>query len=527
MASRRLIDSLLSGNYFDHEVKEPQLMETHISWVVLTGKYAYKIKKPVDLGFLDFSLLSSRKHYCEEELRLNQRFASQYSHQLTPSIYLDLVEIGGTEDEPVLNANESIIEYAVKMHQFDQQALVSHLVEADQLAPVQFERLGQDLAQLYQMLDSVDGLMFGTYDAVLSPALENFSTIRPLLVDADSTELIADRIGEIESWTLSTANKLAHHIASRKQLGMVKDCHGDLHTGNIAFIKNKFVLFDCLEFSDAFRVHDVICDLAILLMDLEAKGRKDLSSSALYGYLEKSGDYDALPLLVFYKAYYAMVRAKVSFIRASQAVKEQATKNVNEARLEARRFLELAVSYMQQPKPCLYITCGVSGSGKTTLAKEMLAVSDLVLIRSDVERKRLFGMQAEESSAQCSQNIYSEDATERTFGVLYQTARNLLENELSIIVDGTFLNQELRLKFRQLAESECADFKIIHCHANKSLLSKRLHDREKRGGDASEANNAVMESQLDHFDAFTEEEKTYVVNLDTAYNINLNSLGLD
>jgi aminoglycoside phosphotransferase family enzyme len=308
--SSLLIQSLQNPALYPHKVEYFKVIETHISWVLLTGYYAYKIKKPFNLGFLDFSSLEKRRHYCQEELRLNSRLA--------PDIYLDIVTISGTEKQPKLGASGTVIEYAVKMRQFEEDKTFDLLLAQNQLTHNHVKQTAKIIAAFHSGIEStVADTDFGSSDTIMQFVRENFIQILQL----DGIEK-PDSLNQLASWSEQQHTALLPFFKQRKQAGFIRECHGDLHLGNIALIAGQVVPFDGIEFNPYLYWIDVISEIAFLVMDLQDKQRHDLGFQFLNEYLQYNGDYDGLKLLRFYLVYRAMVRAKVNAIRASQSTSD-------------------------------------------------------------------------------------------------------------------------------------------------------------------------------------------------------------
>ncbi|MBP3865899.1 MAG: phosphotransferase, partial [Pseudomonas sp.] len=299
--SQNLIAALQNPDLYPHEVDGFQVIETHISWVILTGPYAYKLKKPVNFGFLDFTELTGREHFCNEELRLNQR--------LTEGLYLDVLPITGTAEAPAFGGEGPAIEYALKMRQFPQSQLLSTLQANGELNAAHIDEMAQQIARFHMQAPHVPATHYqGTPEAVMDPVRQNFEQIRPFLSDkADLLQLEA-----LQAWAEASFTRLKPLFEQRKAQGFIRECHGDIHLGNATMIDGKVVIFDCIEFNEPFRFTDVYADTAFLAMDLEDRGLKCLARRFVSQYLELTGDYQGLELLNFYKAYRALVRAKVS-----------------------------------------------------------------------------------------------------------------------------------------------------------------------------------------------------------------------
>jgi len=482
------VSALQRADAWPHPVATIRLIETHISWVFLTGEYAYKIKKPVDFGFLDFSSLEKRLHCCEEEVRLNARLA--------PRIYLGVVPLCGSPARPRVGGDGVAFEYAVRMRQFDTDRGFDRLLASGQLTVAHMDRTAAMLAtfQAGAQVVAVDS-DYGTPTAVLAPVLENFAQIRPCLASLDSGSPLPQRLAHLERWSHEAFEQLRPVLAGRRAGGMVREGHGDLHLRNIIDWQGEIVPFDCIEFNPALRWIDVVSELAFLLMDLDDHRQARLSRRLLNTWLEHTGDYAGLEVLRFYQVYRAMVRAKVAGLRLAQSTAEAA---------EARDFADyvaLAERYTAPPGARLLITHGLSGSGKTWFSQHLLEATPLVRLRSDVERKRLFGLSPTDHSGAQTQGIYQPGASERTYRHLRDTAARLLGWGFSVVVDAAFLSRQQRDRFAGLARDLHVPFAIIHCEADAEITRARLRRRASAGGDASDADVAVFEQQLRNVEA--------------------------
>ncbi|MEX0605040.1 MAG: AAA family ATPase [Marinobacter sp.] len=493
-----LILALQNPSLYDHTVTNFQVHETHISWVILTGTYAYKIKKPLDFGFLDFSTLDRRKRFCEEELRLNSRLAGE--------LYLDVVPITGTPEQPELNGNGEPFEYAVRMRQFDQRNQLDIQQEAGKLRPDILKSLARQVAQNHHQLPRVpDDKPFGTPDAVFAAMQENFDQIRPLLSDA----ALLEQVDRLEAWTRTTFDLMKDRIARRRDEGFVRECHGDLHLANITVYENEVTVFDCIEFSEPFRWIDVINDFAFLLMDLEARRESTLANQTLNTYLEFSGDFDGLPLLPLYKAYRAMVRAKISLFMMGNPSLSEAEKTGLTQRYQD--YANLAESYSNIPNRFMMATTGLSGSGKSVVSAALSAQLGLVRLRSDVERKRLFGLSPlDNSKSGPKENLYTEQANRETYELLAKRSAQLLAAGLPVIVDAANLKQHEREQLETVAENQGVPFALIDCEAPEALRRQWVRARKD---DASEADEALLEQQTHWLEPLSDREKTHTIHV--------------
>jgi aminoglycoside phosphotransferase family enzyme/predicted kinase len=504
----RLIAGMHRDSAYPHAAEPVEHIETHISHVFLAGDYAYKLKKPLNLGFLDFSTLERRHFCCEEELRLNGRLA--------PHIYLGVVQITGSPDRPRVGGEGPVLEYAVKMARFDQAALLTRLPVTLELA----DRIAARVAEFHASIPSAaPGTPFGSPRGVLRPMRENFEQIRSRFRQEQ------DRAGleSLERWTLETLYGLRRVLNRRKREGHVRECHGDMHRGNIALVDGELVIFDGIEFNPSLRWIDTMSELAFLVMDLEAAGEIAQARRLLNRYLELSGDYEGLRVLDFYKVYRAMVRAKVTAIRLGQADLDPREAARDQAELEG--YVSLAAGYTRDSPIRLVITHGVSGSGKSWIAARLRERLPLVHIRSDLERKRLFGLPAgARSGSGLDAGIYTSEAGRRTYDRLLALARVILEAGYSPLVDATFLKASHRRSFLELAAGRDVPCVILDLTASPEVLRERVVARASDGLDPSEAELDVLAAQLVSRDALAEDERRHAMRVDTARPADLEAL---
>lgn len=496
----RLIAALHRPECYPHPADPVEHIETHISHVFLAGDYAYKVKKPVALGFLDFSTLARRKHFCEEEIRLNGRLA--------PKIYLGVVAITGTEEAPRVGGEGETLEYAVRMRRFPQEGLLTRLPVTAELA----DRIAERVAEFHAAIPAAPADSdYGSPRAVLAPMRENFTQIRARLADPP----IRARLAALEDWTLACWRALEPVLRTRRAEGHIRECHGDMHRGNIALVEDELIIFDGIEFNPGLRWIDTLSELAFLVMDLEEGGEPRTARRLLNRYLELTGDYAGLQVLDLYKVYRAMVRAKVTAIRLGQG--GLGAQEAAQDRADLGRYLGLAERYVERRLPRLVLTHGVSGTGKSRLALALRERLPLVHIRSDVERKRLFGLKAEARSAPpgLGAGIYSAEASERTYARLLGLAELILSAGYSPLVDAAFLRQAERRAFLALADRLQVPCTILDLWAPESVLRARVAERAARGQDPSEAGIEVLEHQLRTEEPLTAAELHRSIRLDT------------
>jgi aminoglycoside phosphotransferase family enzyme/predicted kinase len=502
--SQSLIAALQNPALFPHAVEGFQLIETHISWVLLTGPFVYKFKKPVNFGFLDFTSLEARQHFCNEELRLNQR--------LTDDLYLEVVPVTGTAEAPQLGGDGEVIEYALKMRQFPQSGLLSTLQANGELMPAHIDQMAAQIGNFHINAPKVSAdNELGSPDSVMAPVLQNFEQIRPLISDkADLQQLDA-----LQAWAESSFERLKPLLAQRKAEGFIRECHGDIHLGNITMIDGSVVIFDCIEFNEPFRMTDVYADIGFLAMDLEDRGLKSLSRRLVSQYLELTGDYQGLELLNFYKAYRALVRAKIALFSLpadADPVQRGATLR------QYRNYATLAESYSAIPSRFLAITHGVSAVGKSHVAMRLVEALGAVRLRSDVERKRLFADQRADSG------LYDVEASVTTYERLHELAGVVLRAGFAVVIDATYLKLAQREAAIRVAETTGVPFLILDCDAPHAVIAGWLAQRQAENNDPSDATMAVIEAQQADREPLTSEETLHSKRVETNNSGDLDTL---
>jgi aminoglycoside phosphotransferase family enzyme/predicted kinase len=496
------IDDLLEAAAYPHPVADIQLRETHVSWVVLTGSFAYKIKKPVHYDFIDSSTLERRRYLCDEELRLNRRFA--------PDLYESVVAITRSDGRLAVGGSGEPLEYAVKMRQFEpSQELAERLASGD----VTGEDMGGFAAlladrHLRAAVAPANG-SFGTFESVRKHMLDNF---RPLDAHLGSGPA-RNQLERLVDWTNRSLARLQPLIESRLRSGAVRECHGDLHARNIVRWRQQWLPFDCLEFNPELRWIDVIGDAAFLYMDLVSHRREDLACEFLSRYLEETGDYAGLRLLPLYASYYALVRAKVDALGAETA--DPKGRRGLETRLAGR--LATAVRFMDAKRPAMVIMHGVTASGKSSLSERLVPSIPAVRIRSDLERKRLEGVAPlARRIFGVGEGAYGTASTQATYNRLLELAESALDGNCSVVIDATFLEASHRALFRGLALDRDCPFLIVSCASDAATLASRLRTRALNALDPSEATQAVLDHQLRTLQPLGPDELQHVISVDTS-----------
>lgn len=491
------IPKMVNADSFSHEVEYLRLVETHMSWVFLTGRYAYKIKKPVDLGFADFSTLERRKYFCERELQLNR--------QMAPQLYIGVVPIGGSAAKPQFGATPAT-EYAVKMYEFDQSKLLIRLLEADRLERRDMVVLGSTVARMHDNAQvAVPESKFGRVRTVVKPIADNYRD----LIRQKLPPSLESRLDRQCSDDFARVRQLRATFTARRREGWIRDCHGDLHLGNLLRIDGRVIAFDRLEFDPELRWIDVMNEAAFPFMDLCYRDRGDLAYEYLNSYCAQSGDYAGLAVLRVYASYKSMIRAKVSAYDGSLGSRER------EEKIETH--LQCAEQMSRVSAGRVVLMHGLSCSGKSFVSNALKVALPAILIRSDIERKRTAGLgRSEDSHSGVGAGIYNDAKTRKNYMQLRLLARSVLVAGFDVIVDGTFLQAWQRELFYELVTDLSGPLLIVDCQAPRGLLRSRLDARSADGNSTSEADHAVLDWQLQHAQALSERELQRTIIADTS-----------
>jgi len=495
-AARALVDALRRRLQARHG--EVPLIETHISWVLLAGEHAYKLKKPLALDFLDFSTLARRRAACADELRLNRRLA--------PSVYLGVVPIRAGPRGPSLHGRGPVVEVAVKMRRFAPRALASERLADGRLTAADLAGFGQALAAFHARAAAAPpGSDWGSAERVRAAALQAAAGLRAQLGPASGAPL--------HDWLCAQAARLQAHWQARRAGARVREGHGDLHLDNLVWMDEALIAFDCLEFDPALRWIDVASDAGFLLMDLMARGRADLGFAFLDAWLEYGGDHDAIQGLRFQLVYRATVRALVTALRGGPApgAPGQAA------------YVALARCLMTPTPPGLLITHGLPASGKSWLARELLQRAGAIRLRSDVERKRLAGL-APLADSRAAGDLYTRAGTAATYEHLAERAGTILEAGWPVIVDAAFLRRGERERFAALAAAAGARFAILDCQAPMAVLRTRIAARRARADDASEADESVLALLAARQEPLTAAERAQAIVVRTDAAVDLDAI---
>lgn len=493
------IRALLRADAFPHPVSQPRLVETHISWVVLTGSFAYKLKKPLELDFIDTSTLELRQHYCNEEVRLNRRLA--------PELYLDVVPITREHDRIRVGGRGDVIEYAVRMKQFPTEHQLDVLLDRGDVSLEEIEQLAELLAQFHQQAPSpAPGPDLTHTRRMYQTVLGNLEQ----LGEHAREMLDGSQLRQLSDWTRATLHAHETVFENRERGGCIRDGHGDLHGANIVRIDGRLVPFDCIDFDPKLRHIDVINDLAFLIMDLGSRDRFDLSTVLLNRYLEITGDYEGVRLVPFYAVYRALVRAKVDAIAIKQSPAR--AKALTE---RFQRRLRTALRLMDKPSPALLLMHGPSGSGKSWLSEQLVPMVPALRIRSDLERRRLLGEAPRSEEKGFKAGRYAPEIRRRIYAHMIDCAESCLQAGFNVIVDAAFLDEADRESFESLANRSGVACAFISCHADEATLLERVSARAAEGRDVSEADRDVVTAQLRTFQPLQPRPGRRVIQADT------------
>jgi aminoglycoside phosphotransferase family enzyme/gluconate kinase len=490
-----LIQQMLKPDFYPHPVESPvRLIQTHVSYVLLTGDYAYKVKKAVDFGFLNYSTLQKRQHFCQEELRLNQRAAAP--------IYLEALPISQVGDRFILGANDALVEYVVKMRQFPQTTLLSYLFDQGALTEELLCQLAVAIAQFHLKAETNDYIQtFGTVENIRQSIDENYEQTVGF-IGGPQTQTQFDETKAYTDHFFATQQAL---LQQRVDQGKIRACHGDLHLNNICYWQDQLWLFDCIEFNEPFRFVDVMFDIAYIIMDLTVSGRTDLAALFLSHYVEQTGDWEGLQVLPLYVSRQSYVRAKVtSFLLGDPSVSAADKKAASD---KAAKYYTLAWSYIQPQTGKLWLTSGLSGSGKSTVAREVSRQCGAIYLRSDAVRKHLAGMSVTQRG---NDDLYTPEMSQKTYERLTALGVSLAQQGYTIVLDAKFDRQATRQWAIAQAHAHQLPVTILHCDAPAGVLKQRV---EQRQGDIADATPTILAQQ--QMEPFTAEEKAFVKTVDT------------
>jgi aminoglycoside phosphotransferase family enzyme/predicted kinase len=498
-----LIQQMLMSSFYPHPVAgEVKLVQTHISYVLLTGDFAYKLKKPLNFGFLDFSTLEKRQHFCQEELRLNQRGAAELYLEVLPIVQVgDRFQLGG-EGEPV--------EYVLKMRQFPQDRLLVDLFDRGEVTADLVRQLALAIAAFHTQLETSDYIRsFGAVERVREAFDENYSQTE-LYIGGPQTQEQFEQTRQATDRIFAERREL---LNSRIRQHWIRECHGDLHLGNICYWNDTFLLFDCIEFNEPFRFVDVIYDIAYIVMDFQMRQRPDLSAVFLNTYIEQTGDWEGLQLLPLYVSRQSYVRAKVmSFLLGDPSVPSEVKQTASDT---AAKYYHLAWQCLQPRQGKLFVMSGLSGSGKSTVAGQLAQQLDAIHIRSDAVRKHLAGIPLDrrgDVAGSYGSGIYTPEMTAKTYDRLLELGILLAEQGFPVVLDAKYDRKDLRQVLQKQAERHRIPFTFVACTAPIETVRQWLQNRTE---DIADATADMLTTQQQTFEPLTDEELAQAVTIHT------------
>lgn len=492
-----LVQALCRLEAYPHHPANVEVRQTHISSVFLAGQFVYKIKKPVRFNFLDYSTLDKRRHFCKEEVRLNQRLA--------PDVYLGVVPVIEREGLIVLGEGSTIslsgrtVEYAVKMLRLPEERMLDLLVVAGKIGKHEIERLAAKLVAFHQRAAATHATVYGSAEAVWQKWHDSFSETERFVGD----EIADQQYHIIRDFTETFLKEGKELFSARAQEGRVREGHGDLRAEHVC-MTDGVIIFDCIEFNPGLRYCDVSSELAFLAMDLDFLGEPSLSNDLVAAYERLSGDTAVSLLQCFYKCYRAYVRGKVETLKSQE---QEVPENERlKAKIQARRYFALAHRYAQgEPPPSCIVVCGLPGSGKSTVARVIRERTGFPLLSSDVVRKRLAGLKPiDHADEEFRKGIYAPTFTDLTYHTLVAAAQDFLKGQKGVIIDATFRDSNHRRLFMDLAARNHVPILFVECRAEDKEILRRLEVRAQMPGGASDATKETYLRQRKEFMPLTD-----------------------
>lgn len=482
MELNTIIAQLSKGDAYPFPTEAVEVCQTHISVVFLAGEYAYKIKKPVELGFLNYSTIDSRHHFCQEEVRLNRRLA--------PDIYLGVVPITSSGRGLHIEGSGEAVEWAVKMKRLSDVATLQARLQHDDVPLETVEAIGLRIAEFHAAAEKNERISaYGAIDVVARNALENFEQARSQ-VGATLSLAVFERLQALVETALGYHRSL---IQARAERGMPCNTHGDLRPGHVYLFPERhppgnLAIVDCIEFSERFRFADPVSDMAFLAMGLAFQGHRDFADAFVNAYFQTSGDHEGRELLPFYMAYRAAVRGKVEGFKTLQDEIPEAERTL--ARAKSRAYWLFALCEMEEPerRPCLVLVGGLPGSGKSTLARNLASVGNFEVVRSDVVRKELArrtGIEVDSTTSKAYRDsLYRPECIDVTYTECLRRAEELLFEGKRVIVDASFGHEKHRRHFMEAAIHWGVPVVFLVCEAASEVARTRLLNRRNDASDA-------------------------------------------
>jgi len=499
-----LVNALLEPGAYPHAVRNVELVQTHISYIFLTGQDVYKVRKAVNFGFLDFMTLEKRRHDCHEELRLNRR--------LSPAVYKGVVEITRRGDAYRVGGPGDVVEYAVHMAQLPRERMLDALLRRDEATPDMVRRLAAKIVEFHKRAETgPEVARFGSPESVRYNWQENLDQTAKYV----GATIAEQQYRDIRAYAFHFLETRTSLLERRIAEGRVRDCHGDLHAAQVCFTDG-IEIIDCIEFTQRFRCIDVASEVAFMAMDLDFNGRHDLSRLWVDTYVELSEDRELRELLPFYECYLAYVRGKVASFQVDAPDVEPPARE--KARETARRYFDLAHFYTRlSGRPAVFITTGLAGTGKTTLAFDLARALGVDVASSDVVRKEMADVPLTERHFDpFNRGLYSPEMTDKTYDALIEKARRALRSGQSIILDASFREARHRKQVAAVAREADAEFYVLETVCPEPLALGRLERRLRKGASPSDARAEIYEAQKRSFEPIAEADSVHHLVVDTS-----------
>jgi len=476
----KIVEFLSDPQSYDHKPKSVTHLQTHVSDVFIASPYVFKLKKPVDLGFLDFTTLEKRRHFCMREVELNSRLSD---------FYIGVVEIGAIDGKLLLGQGGDAVDYVVNMRELDERFFLINLLEKGEIRDEHLSRVVGKLVDFYTLQEPGEEILeYGKPEKIRVNIDENFDQCK---------DFVGITITPAAYDTIKLYNDLffAHNaglLEKRIEEGRIRDCHGDLHLAHIHITPSVVNIYDCIEFNDRFRYLDLACDVAFLAMDFDYHGRPDLGARIVAEFSKRLKDDTLLDVMDLYKCYRAYVRGKVDTMKALQDGVPEEEKKV--ARDTAKRYFSLSLSYsLFGSDPLFIVAFGVIGSGKTTISKAVSAEIDAEVISSDRVRKELAGIDPEERRyVEFDADIYSPEMTEKTYMTMVDKAAEIVSSGRHAILDASFSKKALRELVLNRAEALGKKAIFVEAKAQRETITARLKAREESALSVSDGRREIL-----------------------------------
>jgi len=492
MTHSKLVETMSRPEFYPHRPPTVELVQTHISFVFIAGDLVYKVKKAVDFGFLDFTTLTKRKFFCEEELRLNRRLA--------PETYLAVAAIGQDATGTLQLGGGRPVEYAVVMKKLPLERMLKKLLAEGKADVGAMDAIARKVADFHRTAETggeIDAI--GGIDTIRHNHDENFEQTAKYV----GLTLSRARFDFLRAYVSRFLERERPLLEKRVRDHRIRDCHGDLHAEHIC-LADGIIIFDCIEFNKRFRYGDAAAEAAFLAMDLDFNGYPDHARAFIAAYVRHSGDEETLRLLDFYRCYYAYVRGKVISFRLDDPHIERAERDASAG--TAARYFDLAFSYAAQPEnKTLVLVSGLTGTGKSVLARALAHLLGAQIIQTDAVRKEMLRIPASEHRYEgFGQGIYSSDISRQTYEKALETALDKLKTDRAVIIDASYKSRQERLRAIEAGRRAGADVFVVECICPEDIVEKRLNSRQSEGADVSDGRWEIYLAQRGDFERIEE-----------------------